>query len=97
MADTRLGRASETLPEDAQRILDWLQRRRGDGRPRVFSPVEIARGVFPKLEGPTPGVLFDPAAWPRVNRALELLEARGLVEKGWLPQGDAGYRLPARE
>jgi hypothetical protein len=59
----------------------------------VFSPVEIARGVFPKLEGPTPGVLFDYRAWPRVNRALAELVERGLIEPGWLPQGDQGFRL----
>lgn len=85
--------AAAALPDDALKVLSWLRQRRGEGRPRIFSIVEIARGVFPRLDGPAPGQTFDPAVWGRLNRALALLSARGMIEQGRLPQGDAGYRL----
>ncbi|MBI4495047.1 MAG: hypothetical protein HY690_19915 [Chloroflexi bacterium] len=101
MAETiyRPGRpqASEPLPEDAHRVLDWLRQRQGPGRARIFSAIEVARGVFGRAEGPMPGVMFDPALWPRVKQALALLEQRGLVERAQLPQGDLGYRLASPE
>jgi hypothetical protein len=84
----------QAVSEEGRRILEWLRSRKGDGRPRAFSPGEIARGVYPKMDGPTPGVLFDYQAWPRVNRALDELVDAGLLEIGWLPQGDQGFRLP---
>ena len=94
------GRAREgaelALPDDARAVFDWLYQRGGDGQARTYSGVEIARGVFGRQAGPTPGVLFDPEVWPRVMQALTLLASHGLVEQKPLPQGDLGFRLRAR-
>lgn len=87
------GSAPSGLSADAQLALTFFQQQYAGGRPPVFSPVEVARGMFPRTEGPAPGSTFDPAAWGRVNDALRELRERGLIEFGRLPQGDTGFVL----
>jgi hypothetical protein len=85
--------AAGALSADAELVLKFFQEQYFGGRPPVYSPLEVARGVFPRTDSPAPGSTFDPTTWGRVNDALRALRERGLIEIGRLPQGDTGYVL----
>lgn len=85
--------APASLPPDAASVLAWLRANYFGGRSPIYSVLEVARGVFPRMEGPAPGTTFEPIEWGRVRCGLDELVQRGLAEHGRLPQGDFGFRL----
>ena len=85
--------AAGALSADAELVLKFFRDQYFGGRPPVYSPVEVARGVFGRSDSPAPGSTFDPTAWGRVNDALRELRQRGLLDIGRLPQGDTGFVL----
>jgi hypothetical protein len=87
------GSAPGALSADAELVLKFFQDQYFGGRPPVYSPLEVARGVFGRTDSPAPGSTFDPTAWGRVNDALRELQQCGSIDIGRLPQGDTGYVL----